>query len=189
MSTFDRIGEVALTLEEVTRETQAAFGSLSTDQLNWKPAERAWSVAQCLDHLVTINSLYFPVFDAMSTGPVRPTFWERHSPFSGWLGRLLIRTLSPEYPKKTKTTAKAEPSASLIDGVIDRFAQHQAELIGRLRKIPDSIDPAGTIITSPLLRLITYSLDDCFTIMTVHEKRHVEQAKRVMGAEGFPQTR
>jgi hypothetical protein len=37
-----------------------------------------------------------------------------------------------------------------------------------------------TIITSPLAGFVTYSLDDCLTILIVHERRHVLQAKRVV---------
>lgn len=184
----DSIDELAKELEEVTQGTRAAFANLSRDQLNWKPMADSWSIAQCLDHLITINSLYFPLLASMRTGPARPTFWERYSPLSGLLGKLLIKTLSPEYPKKTKTSPKAEPSASEIDdGILDRFSQHQAELIEHVRQIPNSVDRGGTIVTSPLVRWVTYSLDDCLTILVVHEKRHFQQAKRVMEAEGFPQ--
>lgn len=183
----DRIDELANELEQVTQSTRAAFGRLSRDQLNWKPTADGWSIAQCLDHLITINSLYFPRLASLRTGPGRPTFWERYSPFSGLLGKLLIKTLSPEYPRKMKTSPKAEPSSSRIDdGILDRFVRHQAELIEHLQRIPHSVDRGTTIVTSPLLRWVTYSLDDCLTILVVHEKRHFQQAMRVMEAEAFP---
>lgn len=183
----DRIDEIASGLEEVSNETRAAFGGLSDDQLNWKPAEGSWSVAQCLDHLVTINSLYFPLFESMNAGPLKPTFWERYSPLSGFFGRFLIRTSSPEYSKKMKTSPKAEPSMSEVDGeILDRFARHQAELIEHLRRIPSGIDPVRTIVTSPLLGFVNYSLDDCLTLLEVHERRHFQQARRVTETAGFP---
>jgi hypothetical protein len=87
-----------------------------------------------------------------------------------------------------KTSPKAEPSTSEIDGIVDRFARHQAALIEHVRLIPDSVDLGGTIVTSPLLRWVTYSLDDCLAILVVHEKRHFLQAKRVMEAAGFPKS-
>lgn len=182
----NRIDGLTNELEQVTRGTRAAFGSLSHDQLNWKPIAGGWSIAQCLHHLITINSLYFPLLASMRAGPHKPTFWERYSPLSGLFGKLLIKTLSPEYRRKMKTSPKAEPSTSEIDGILDRFAQHQLELIERLRRIPHGVDRQRTIVTSPLLRWVTYSLDDCLTVLVVHEKRHFLQAKRVMEAEGFP---
>jgi hypothetical protein len=182
----DRINELASELERITQGTRAAFGGLSRAQLNWKPAADRWSVAQCLDHLITINSLYFPLLASMRSGPATPTLWERCSPLSGLLGRLLIRTLSPDSARKTKTSAKAEPSTSAIDDILDRFAHHQAGLIEHLRQLPPGVDLRGTIVTSPLLRWVTYSLDDCLTMLVVHEKRHILQAERVMATEGFP---
>lgn len=183
----DRIDEIANGLEQVTQGTRAAFGRLSRDQLNWKPMADSWSIAQCLDHLITMNILYFPLLASMRTGPATPTLWERYSPLSGILGKLIIKTLSPENPKKMKTRPKAEPSTSEIDaGILERFARHQAELIQHLRRIPRSIDRRRTIVTSPLLRWVTYRLDDCLTILVVHEKRHFQQATRVLEAEEFP---
>lgn len=185
----DRIDEVVRELEEVTQGAQGTFGHLSDDQLNWKPAAESWSIAQCFDHLITINRLYFPLFESLSMGTAELTFWERYSPLSGFLGKFLIKTLSPEYPKKTKTSPKAEPSASAIaPGILDRFTQHQSELIGHLRKLPPGLDPRRTIITSPLLRWVTYSLDDCLTILVVHERRHLQQARRVTEAGEFPKS-
>ncbi len=183
----DRIDHIVNDLEQITRSAQAAFAPLSNEQLNWKPASDSWSIAQNLDHLITINQLYFPLLEALKSGPAQHTWWERHSPLSRLLGKTLIRTLSPENQKKTKTSSKAEPSASRIDdAIVDRFVQHQTALIKHLRQIPPSVDRKETIITSPLLRWVTYSLDDCITILAVHEKRHILQAERVMEAGGFP---
>jgi len=183
------IEEIVNELEEVTRRTRGLFGNLSTEQLNWKPTTGSWSIAQCLDHLITINQLYFPLLQSMRTGRVTPTFAERYSPMSGFFGKVLIRTLSPEYSKKTETSQKAEPWMSEIDrGIIDRFAEHQATLMEHLQRMPPSLDRSRTVITSPLLRWVTYSLDDCLTILAVHEKRHLLQAKRVMEADTFPRS-
>lgn len=176
----DHIEHTVNELEQVTRDVQTAFGHLSAEQLNWKPAPESWSIAQCLDHLITINRLYFPLLKSLQAGPPQPTWWEKYSPLSGFLGKTLIRTLSPDYSGKAKTSPKAEPSASRIDdAVVDRFVQHQADLIAHLRQVPPGVDPKTTIITSPLLGWVTYSLDDCLTILAVHEKRHLLQARRV----------
>jgi hypothetical protein len=114
-------------------------------------------------------------------------FWEKTSPLSGFYGRYLIKSMRPENPKKMKTTAKAYPSASEIDGdIIERFAEHQNQMITSLQKLPANIDPAKQMITSPLLSVVTYSLDDTFTILVVHCQRHFLQAKRVTENGGFP---
>jgi hypothetical protein len=87
-----------------------------------------------------------------------------------------------------KTTAKAFPSASEIDGdIIERFCEHQRQMIDAIRKLPQAPDPAKTIITSPLLGFVTYSLADTLTFVPMHCRRHFDQAKRVMSTESFPQ--
>jgi hypothetical protein len=181
------IDQVCSELQTIADEVEAAFGGLSEVQLNWKPSEKSWSIAQCLDHLIVLHSLYFPIFERLEKGNAKASFWEKVSPLSGFFGRTLIRSLRPENQTKMKTRPKAFPSASEIDGgIARRFVEHQHEMIDRLRKLPTSIDPAKAIITSPLMGFITYSLEDTFTILVVHCHRHIQQARRVMEAEGFP---
>jgi hypothetical protein len=181
----ERIPSVISDLEAISAEVQEAFSNLTVSQLNWKPDEKNWSVAQCLEHLIVINSLYFPVFESLRVPNVTRTFLEKYSPFSGFFGRFLITRLGPESLKKMKTSKKAFPSASEIGGdIVDRFVRHNGELAGHVERLPEGMD-LKTIITSPLARLVTYSLDDCLTILVVHERRHVLQAKRVMSDLGF----
>jgi uncharacterized damage-inducible protein DinB len=183
----ERIGDITSELQKTADDAIATFSSLSAEQLNWKPAEKSWSVAQCFDHLITTHSLYFPVFERFEKGGVKPSFLEKYSPLSGFFGRYLIKSLSPENQSKMKTTSKAQPSSSKIDsGIVERFREHQHQMIEQLRRLPADIDPTRTMMTSPLMGFVTYTLDDCFTILVVHVQRHFGQAKRVTETEGFP---
>ena len=187
LSMSERINTLTTDLNQTATDTKELFGGLSAAQLNWKPAEKSWSIAQCFDHLITTHSLYFPEFERMAAEGVHSTFWQRHSPLSGFFGRFLIKSLDPKNPKKMKTTAKAFPSASEIDGgIIERFSGHQDKMIEYLQKLPSDLDPAKTIVTSPLMGFVTYSLADTLTFVPMHCRRHFNQAKRVMEAEGFP---
>jgi hypothetical protein len=79
-----------------------------------------------------------------------------------------------------KTSKIAYPSASEIDGtIVEKFKDHNRELGEHLANISPEVN-LKTIITSPLAGFVTYSLDDCLTILVVHERRHLLQAKRVM---------
>lgn len=183
----DRISNVCSDLQQTAADARSTFGSMTTQQRSWRPDEKSWSVAQCFDHLITTHGLYFPLFERLSVGNITPSFWEKNSPLSGYFGRFLVKSLRPENPKKMKTTARAQPSASAIDdSIIERFCEHQDKMIEHLRKLPADIEPEKLTITSPLLGFITYSLDDCFTILVAHCQRHFGQAKRVMETEGFP---
>jgi uncharacterized damage-inducible protein DinB len=184
----NRLNKVTDDLSGVAVAATEAFGGLSPAQLNWKPDEKSWSVAQCLDHLITTHSQYFPLFERLSSGEALPTTWEKISPLSGFFGRFLVKSLDPANLKKMKAPGKAQPSASEIEGdIVDRFSGHQQQLIDHLQKIPSDLDRARTIVTSPLLGIVTYSLDDTLTILVVHCQRHFGQARRVTESAAFPQ--
>jgi hypothetical protein len=88
--------------------------------------------------------------------------------------------MRPENPKKMKTSRKAYPSSSDIDsGIILRFEDHQRELGDHISRLSPEVK-LSRIITSPLAGFVTYSLDDCLTMLVVHEQRHMQQAKRVL---------
>src|SRR5690242_12194614 len=162
----DRVEAVTRDLQQTAENVGSAFGSLTTTQLNWKPAEKSWSIAQCLDHLMTSHSLYFPLFEKMASGEWKPSSWAKISPFSSFFGRFLVKGLDPSNQKKMKTTPKAYPSSTEIDaGIVARYVEHQGKMVDAIRRVPDAIDPRTTIITSPLLAVVTYSLDDCYTIL------------------------
>lgn len=181
------VSKVCSDLRQVAVDAAAEFGGMSGAQLNWKPSAKSWSIAQCFDHLITTHSLYFPLFGRLAKGEDDATFWEKASPLSGFFGRFLIKSMDPTNLKKMKTTSKAEPSASEIGGdIIERFVEHQEEIIATLEALPAQLDPSKTIITSPLLGIVTYSLDDTFTILGHHCRRHFDQAIRVTQADGFP---
>ncbi len=182
-----RIEKTCSELAAVAKDTAEAFGDLSAEQLNWKPSEKQWSVAQCFDHLITTHSLYFKDLDRLASGDTKMSFWERYSPLSGFFGRFLIKGLDPKNTKKMKTTAKASPAKSEIGGdIIEKFSTHQSELADRIRRASEKVDPDKQIVTSPLLGIVTYSLADAVKFIPMHCERHFDQAKRVLVSEGFP---
>ena len=98
----------------------------------------------------------------------------------------MIKMLQPEATKKLKSPPTVVPSSSKLDpSIINRFVTHQQELKQKLRAV-ENLNPEKVIMTSPFAGFITYSLLDAARIVIVHERRHFEQAKRVMATEGFP---
>ncbi len=172
-------------LEQVSENAQKTFGHLNAGQINWKPSNEGWSVGQCFEHLIKINSAYFPEFESIIKGERKNRFWENYSPLSGFFGNLLFKSLSPKAERKLKAPKVAEPSASDISlTIIEDFAKHQAEMIDKIRQT-ENLDTKKIILTSPFIKAITYSLFDSYRIIATHEKRHFRQAERVMQTEGF----
>lgn len=171
-------------LREITDDLRNAFGSLRPEQLNWKPSETGWSVGQCVDHLIRSNIEMFPTLDQAAAGKV-PTFWEKYSPLTGWIGGFMARSLSSDKRKFKAPSNNIVPPSDISAGVVEMFAANQAMLVEKLRAM-SSIDADRTVVTSPFMKLMTYKLSDGFRIVVEHEKRHIRQARRVTEMAGFP---
>ncbi|MFN2501195.1 MAG: DinB family protein [Pyrinomonadaceae bacterium] len=177
--------EVLDKLREIESDVRSEFGSLSAEQLNWKPSESSWSVAQCLDHLIKTNAAMLPAIDAKIAGASN-SLWEGWSPLTGFFGRFLSNAM-PRDNKKYKAPSKAiVPPSSIEADIVDRFSASQAEVIEKVRAL-GSLDWDKTVITSPFMKLMTYRLTDGVTILVEHERRHIRQAKRVMQEANFPE--
>lgn len=170
---------------DVAKEAKSVFGNLSAAQLNWKPSSDRWSVAQCFEHLITSNAGYFPVVDSVLAGKKR-TFWESMPVLPGLAGKMLIKALDPASTRKVKAPKKFQPAQSDIPAsVIDDFVAQQAQVVEKM-KATEHLDLESTVITSPVASVVTYSLMDAYRIIVVHERRHFQQAKRVMEESAFP---
>jgi len=181
----ERISGITSELKQVADDTRATFGALSPAQLNWKPAEKSWSVGQCFEHIVKTNLEFFPEFDKLATGTRKNSFFENYSPFSGFFGRFLIKAVSEDSKKAKAPSNRIVPPSDISPDVIDRFASHIEE-VNRKVEACGGADPQMTVVTSPFLSVFTYKLDDAYTVLVEHTKRHFRQAKRVTEADGFP---
>ncbi|HMX30373.1 MAG TPA: DinB family protein [Blastocatellia bacterium] len=170
----------------VTHDVQSTFGKLTAEQLNWKPNPDSWSVAQCLDHLITINGPMLAGISLASSDAKSTRLIERLPFWSGLCGRMMVKALVPGGTQKFKAPPTGQPSASKLDPqIVSQFAAHQQNVAEKIKEV-ESRGLANVVMTSPFMSLITYSLLDACRIIVVHERRHFEQARRVMAAEGFP---
>lgn len=180
------LADVRQTIDAVAAEAEAAFGPLTAPQLNWKPEPSRWSVAQCLEHLVTGNAMMFRQMDlALQAGGPRG-LWQRLPGWPRLAGRLLIQAVSPDSVRKHAAPRVARPSASdLPTDILSRFLAQQREAGARLSALDDGA-AARAIMTSPFAAFIPYSVLDGWRVIAAHERRHVAQARRVTQAPGFP---
>lgn len=173
-------------LEAIARDAAEQFGSLDARQSNWRPDASRWSVAQCFDHLVTINRQMLQAADDALTRTGRRPWLTRLPLVPGLLGRMLVRSQTPEATRKFTAGAKAQPSQSEIDpGIVARFVAQQAEAIARL-DAHQGRDVDGTVMVSPFAGFVVYSVIDGWRLMAAHDRRHMQQARRVMLSPGFP---
>ncbi len=181
------INEYLNRIEAVSQQVQTTFGPMNAAQLNWKPAAEKWSIAQCLHHLITLNKSYFPFFVKLEADTFENNLWEKISPFSGYFGNMLKKSMiSPSAKRSMKTPVVWRPSQSeLPDTIVADFLTHQNELLNLLRAIGQH-NHASITISSPASSLFTYSLKDAVIIIATHEERHLRQAQGVQAMPGFP---
>jgi hypothetical protein len=170
----------------IAAETLRTFGRLSAQQINWTPRAGAWSIGQCLEHLVISNRPYFQIIEDIRDGRRRQRPWEHMPLLPRIFGTLIINTLRPDSGRKAKARPAFYPSSSHIDpGIVPSFLEQQDRLL-HLMESTRGLDLDGIRITSPVIRLVTYSLMDAYRIIVVHEQNHFVQARRVMESPGFP---
>jgi hypothetical protein len=182
----DELDGLAAQARATSAHVQARFGPLTAAQLNWKPAPDRWSVGQCLDHILTADGAYYSTFETVRQGRYRKTLWQRMPGLPAFFGRMLIKTIDPANTRKSKAPAVFAPASSEVGTeVVRRFGEQQARLVEYLQAGP-GLDLDGTIIASPVTRIVTYSLFDAFRILVRHAQRHVQQADRVVALDAFP---
>ncbi len=170
---------------EIGQKAELTFGSLNAEQINWKPSADGWSVGQCFEHLIKANSLFFPELEKIASEKRKNSFLENYSPLSSFFGNLLVKSLQKD-GRKFKAPSKAIVPPSEIDAhIVELFAAHQSELIERVKRT-EKADWQKTKITSPFMKLITYTLADGYRVVIEHERRHIRQAERVVQADNFP---
>jgi uncharacterized damage-inducible protein DinB len=167
-------------IHEVSREVANTFGHLDATTLNQKPNAETWSIAQVLDHIMVINNSYLPVVERLRSGAYKAGLLGRQAFMTRFWYRIIYQSIVPANTKKAKTRPVWEPAQSAIDGdIVQRFLAHQEQFQQFIRDVDDLVQ-AEAVIHSPAGTFITYTMGAALDIMTQHELRHLNQAKRVL---------
>ena len=114
------------------------------------------------------------------------SLWERYSPFTALCGRLMKDSLQEQLKNKMTAPKKIQPPIS--DKNLDIIDNYHKNLDLFLKYISNcsNVDIDKTIITSPIIQIVTYSLRDALSFLVQHEHRHINQAIRVKANREFP---
>ncbi len=178
----DRIKRGYQALDKVNHE----LSKLNRNQLNWKPNTETWSIAECLNHLIIADGLYFEDFSAIGRNEYEMSLWELHSPFTHLFGKTLINQMKEKVtiPLKTHKILKP-PLTNYETKIVENYTSSLRHLIN-LVSVCNHIDLGKVIISSPTIKWITYSFRDALEFLFEHEHRHINQAIRLKSEEGFP---
>ena len=174
-------------LQKVEERVKSEFQHLERDQINWKPSESSWSIAECLDHLIATNSLYFKVFEDIKNHQVTNSFFARIPGWSRLWSNMILKSVDPETKRKSKTFGVFKPRHSdYARTIIDTFLNNQYRLVAYLHELDGYNDHHKMKVTSPVSAKVVLDLQSAINILWKHEVRHLNQTKRLMAMDGFP---
>jgi hypothetical protein len=108
----ERIKQITSDLKKVADETQATFGGLSSEQLNWKPAAESWSVGQCFEHIIKTNEQFYPSSRSSRAALERIHFSRTTRRSTGFFGRFLIKAVSETRRKRRRRRKRSSRRAT-----------------------------------------------------------------------------
>ena len=172
--------------EELANEADALVTPLSDEQFTWQPRPEVWSIAHCIDHLNATARTYLPSLDEGIADAIRRGLYAE-GPFSyNWLGRILVWSQEPPPRFRSKAAAAFQPAPSRPRAdIMAAFRAYQVQFVDRLRQA-NGLDLARARVSSPVAKWLRLSLGSGFALQIAHEKRHLWQARRLMGVGGFP---
>jgi hypothetical protein len=172
--------------EELADEADALTANLSDDQFNWRPPSGGWSVSQCIDHLNVTARVYLPKLDEGIAEAIRRGLYGE-GPFRyNLLGRLFVRSQEPTTRMKYKAAKIVMPAPSRRkQETLAAFRAYQVQFVDRLRQA-NGLDLARARVKSPIVNVLRLPLGSGFALTIAHERRHLQQARRVIAEPTFP---
>lgn len=168
-------------LEQISKDVKVAFSGLKPELLHQRSDSKNWSVAENLEHIIILNSSYFPIFKKLQVGNLNIAFVSKIAFFPRVIGDMIFKSVSDGGKRKVNTFPLWEPkiSSDQDSDILEKFQDHQKQMAQWITELNPFLEKK-TIIHSPANKLIVYSLNKAFEIIIAHEKRHFDQAKNIL---------
>lgn len=161
--------------------TQAAelTTGLKEDQFNWRPAPGEWSIEECLAHLVMVGQFQVrSITDAVEQGHARGI--KAAGPFVyGHIDRFIVGLAEPPVRQPLPAPKQFRPlHGQPITAILPTF-NHVQDMFMLQAERAEGLDLVRVRVASPINRFLKLSLGAMFQLALAHERRHIEQARRV----------
>lgn len=167
-------------LDETERRAHVLAARAGHDRWMQRPAPARWSPSECVQHLVATIDAFVPLVDAAlmrAERPMPPAVGPYHPDL---MGRVLLWAMEPPYRIATKTGQRFVPVAARApdQDLADLVARHEAWRARMRRASGYRLDAIR--VASPFMRHVRYSLFTTFSLVPVHERRHLWQAEQTL---------
>ena len=169
-------------------EIRNLASSLDPAVYNTRPSEKAWSAAECVEHLSATAREMIPALDA-GVARARENGWLAHGPFEygrfeKWFAR---QSGGEELPPKRrfKTPKLYFPPHRMydMDDAVQEFLALQDRYIETLQ-LASGVNLARVKVASPAMSLLKLSLGQWLNSMEGHQRRHLWQAREAVRRVG-----
>jgi hypothetical protein len=170
-------------VEKCEREAEMLVSDLTDEEANWQVQPGAsWSVAQCLDHLATINLFYLAGFVPL----VATAKQKGVGPFNGLrsnaVGRWFVNSLEPPVRQKTKARPQAVPRTTVpLAGLVEAFKRSHDSYRALVESAAD-VDVNRVKGPNPFFKMVPMRVSTVLRIIPAHDRRHLWQAANVKRA-------
>jgi len=165
--------------EKVKVEAEELTRGLDEARFNWRPAPDEWSVEECLAHLIIVGNVELRAIEtAVEDGRARGV--KGLGPFEpGAMERLIIELSRPPARLKFDAPRQFQPlHGQPLTAVIPSFLHLQRQFQIQLERA-EGLDLSRVKVATPISRFLRMSLAGMFAQIAAHERRHMEQARRV----------
>ncbi len=165
-------------LKTTNAELLKTVKGLSEAQLNYKPTEDAWSIANCVEHIaISENNIFGIVQMTLQNDPDPSLRSEVKMSDDQVIGLIQSRE------QKIKTRPEFEPTGKFGDykGSLSEFKNKRKENMKFVKSSQD--DLRNRYFDFPFGKVDAYQV---VLFMSGHTKRHTDQIKEVMADAGFP---
>jgi hypothetical protein len=174
-------------IDDADRAVEPLIAGLSDQQFHWQPdGGRAWSIAQCLEHLATMNAVYSkPIREAVAVA--HRNGWTRTGTLApGALARWFIRSQEPPVKRRLKSPGPARPGSQLSRTEIVKRYHDAHEQVRALIRDAATIDANRATYPNPFLKMLRFKVATGLMILPAHDRRHLWQAEQVKKRPEFP---
>lgn len=166
--------------KEIKIDARDLLAGLTNDEFNWRPDNKRWSIAQCIDHLLvtgadSLSNTRHAIDEARSRGTLS------EGPFRyGLIERWFVRQMDAHSRMRFRSPKGYLPTASgRCHEMAERFEALQDQFLQCIEDA-NGIDLSKVKVTNPVSRWFKLSLGQEFAFNAAHERRHLWQARQAM---------
>ena len=169
----------------IRERTAELTAGLTEARFNWRPAPASWSIEECLAHLVMVGQCEVGfIEDAIRKGQARGL--SGTGPYDyGAIDRYIVSMTEPPVRDPLPTPRRFVPlHGQPLTAILPTFEHIQSQFL-RLIDQAEGLDLARVKVATPISRWLKMSLGMMFAQVAAHERRHLEQARRVLCRMSF----